>query len=63
MVASALVLTRVEFPRAYWDLLSLKPWAITLLAVRNAALIAAVMLGMLLLAGGPRGEPRAKTSL
>jgi hypothetical protein len=45
-VALAVVLTQLEFPAHYFDVVAREPLALVLVAVRNAALLAAVVLAM-----------------
>lgn len=57
-VALAVVLTQVEFPARYWDLVSLQPAPLAILVARNAALVAAAVLAVAALAR-VRPEPDA----
>ena len=50
-VALAAVLTQVEFPAHYFDVVGREPWAIALVAARNLALLAVVGLGLRTLGG------------
>jgi hypothetical protein len=61
-LATAIVLTRLEFPGAYDDLLALQPEAIALVALRDAALILSVLIGMALLSGRARSRPLVQCS-
>jgi hypothetical protein len=45
-VATAAVLTQIEFPAHYFDVVAREPAALTLVALRNAALLAALVLAM-----------------
>jgi hypothetical protein len=45
-VALAAVLTQVEFPAHYFDVVAREPLALVLVAVRNAALVVALVVGM-----------------
>jgi len=45
-VALAAIFTQVEFPAHYFDVVAREPLALTLVAVRNAALLAALLLAM-----------------
>jgi Glycosyltransferase family 87 len=65
-VAAAAVLTQLEFPARYFDLVDREPFPIALVTLRNAALVAVVALATAALSGaaarstsrGPRRPPR-----
>jgi hypothetical protein len=65
-VVAAAVLTQLEFPARYFDLVAREPLPLTLVALRNAALLAVVALATTALSGaaarsrsrGPRRPPR-----
>ena len=52
-VALAAVLTQVEFPSHYFDVVAQEPWAVAVVAARNLALLAVVALALRALAGVP----------
>jgi hypothetical protein len=60
LVAGAVVLTRLEFPYRYWDLVAGDAAVIGLVAVRNALLVAALI--MLLAGGSARSTRRGRWS-
>jgi hypothetical protein len=45
-VAVAAVLTQIEFPAHYFDVVAREPLALALVVVRNAALLAALVLAL-----------------
>lgn len=45
-VAAAVVLTQVEFPAHYFDLLDREPWVVAVVALRDATLVAVVALAV-----------------
>jgi hypothetical protein len=59
LVAGAVVLTRLEFPYRYWDLVAGEQAAIALVAVRNTLLVAALV--TLLAAGSARSTRRGRS--
>jgi ABC-type sugar transport system permease subunit len=46
LTAVASVLTLVEFPSHYFDLVAREPWAVAVVAIRDLALLAAVALAV-----------------
>jgi hypothetical protein len=65
-VAVALVLTQIEFPAHYFDVVAREPLAIGLVAARNLALVAVLVLAVRALAGSgrpPRLELRGEQQL
>jgi Glycosyltransferase family 87 len=75
VVAAAALLTQLEFPARYFDLVAREPLPLALVALRNAALLVAVALATTALSGAtarstkrgrrhqPRSEPRSTTGL
>jgi hypothetical protein len=62
LIAAAVALTQVEFPRHYLDLVTGETWVVVVVALRNAALLAA--LAAILVSGrraaaAARSRPRA----
>jgi hypothetical protein len=62
-VGAAIVLTQVEFPARYLQVVELRPSALVLVAVRNAALLAALALGLRALGGVPLERRREQQLL
>jgi hypothetical protein len=60
--AAAIVLTQLEFPARYADLVLSDTFAIVLIAVRNAVLLAALSVALMRLAGPARSHPRASAA-
>jgi hypothetical protein len=61
-VGAALLLTRVEFPGRYWDLVAGDQGAIALVAVRNALLVAALLMLLAPVATPARWRRRARAA-
>lgn len=61
LIAAGVALTQVEFPRHYFDLVNGETWVVVVIALRNAALVAALAL-ILLEAGAARSRPRASVA-
>jgi hypothetical protein len=62
LVAAGVALTQVEFPRHYLDLVRGETWVVLVIALRNAVLVAALVLLLLSArraAGSARWSPRA----
>ena len=65
----AMILTQVEFPGMYWDIIALKPSAIVVIALRNLTLVAVLVTSLVALWQLERGapvvvaEPGAKASV
>jgi hypothetical protein len=57
LVALGVALTQVEFPRHYLDIVNGETWVVLVVAARNLALVAALIL--VLAAGRARSRPRA----
>jgi hypothetical protein len=58
-VAAAIVLTHVEFPSRYFDLINVQTDVVLIVAARNALLLAALVVLVAGLLRGPAGRPGA----
>ncbi len=65
LIAAGVALTQVEFPRRYLDLVNGETWVVLVIALRNATLIAALVLILLSgrrAAAAARSSPRASAA-
>ena len=59
LIALGVALTQVEFPRHYFDLVNGETWVVVVIALRNAALVAALLVILAQARGSARSRPPA----